>query len=174
MLSLYQQLLRLYPASFREQFGEEMTSVFRETLADAGQRGAIAAGILCMRETAGILSGAARERLRSFGGDHVRLVFLRRLTMHAEFRFPKATAVLMTIILAGVVVAIEKGEAIQASLPHVNPAVGPIQPVHSTLLPGVVLGLATFYAAGLIGWVILFAMHHSGVDRLAETPTRPR
>ena len=89
--------------------------------------------------------------------------------MRTQLRFPKTTAVLMTIILAGVVMAIKKGEAIVASLPHVNPTIGPIQPVHSTLLPGVVVGLVFFYAAGLIGWAILFAMRRSGVHRLADT-----
>jgi hypothetical protein len=34
--------------------------------------------------------------------------------MRTEFRFPKTTAVLMTIILAGVISAIQTGEAIQA------------------------------------------------------------
>ena len=92
--------------------------------------------------------------------------------MHSEFRFPKATAVLMTIILAGVVLAIQKGEAIQGSLPYGNPPIGPIHPVHSTLLPGVVVGLALFYAAGLIGWAILFAMRRSGVHRLDETSAK--
>lgn len=92
--------------------------------------------------------------------------------MHSEFRFPKATAVLMTIILAGVVLAIQKGEAIHASVPDTNLPVGPIHPVHSTLLPGVVIGLASFYAAGLIGWAILFALRRSGVHRLDETSAK--
>ena len=94
--------------------------------------------------------------------------------MRNEFRFPKTTAVLMTIILAGVVLAIEKGAAIQRSLPYVNPPIGPIHPVHSTLLPGVVFGLAIFYAAGLIGWSILFALRRSGVHRLDETSVQPK
>jgi hypothetical protein len=94
--------------------------------------------------------------------------------MRNEFRFPKATAVLMTIILAGVVLAIERGEAIQGSLPYANPPIGPIHPVRSTLLPGVVMGLATFYAAGLIGWAILFALRRSGVHRLDKTSGEPK
>lgn len=77
--------------------------------------------------------------------------------MRSEFRFPKATAVLMTIILAGVVMAIEKGEGIVASL-SASP--------HFHLFPGVVLMLAFFYAAGAFGWAILFAMRRSGVHRL--------
>ena len=87
--------------------------------------------------------------------------------MHSEFRFPKATPVLMTLILAGTVLAIEKAQAISASLPHVNPPIGPIQPEHLTFLPPVLLMLAVPYAAGLIGWAILFALKRSGVHRLS-------
>ena len=77
--------------------------------------------------------------------------------MRSEFRFPKATAVLMTIILAGVVMAIEKGEGIVASLSA---------PPHFHFFPGVMLMLGVVYAAGVIGWAILFAMRRSGVHRL--------
>lgn len=89
--------------------------------------------------------------------------------MRTEFRFPKATAVLMTILLAGVISAIQTGEAIRRSRPDVNPPIGTIHWVHSTLLPGVVVGLAMFYAAGLSGWAILFAMRRSGAHRLDDT-----
>src|SRR6266700_1900425 len=44
----------------------------------------------------------------------------------------------------------------------------------SVLLGGIVLGLAFFYAAGMIGWAVLFAMRRSGVHRLAETSAGPR
>jgi len=77
--------------------------------------------------------------------------------MRTEFRFPKATAVLMTIILAGVVLAINKGEGIVASL-NATP--------HFSFLPGVMLMLAVVYAAGVIGWAILFALRRSGMHRL--------
>ena len=86
--------------------------------------------------------------------------------MRNEFRFPKATAVLMAIILAGVMAAIKMGEAIVASVPHVSEPVGIIHPVHSVLLGGVMVMLAMFYVAGVIGWAILFAMRRSGVHRL--------
>jgi hypothetical protein len=36
------------------------------------------------------------------------------------------------------------------------------------------MGLATFYAAGLIGWAILFALRRSGVHRLDETSGEPK
>jgi hypothetical protein len=172
-LSLYRHALRLYPAFHREQFGEEMISVFRELHAETATKGMLARSRFCVRETSGVVAGALREHWRILGGDHIwRRFSNRRFTMRTEFRFPKATAVLMTIILAGVVLAIQRGEAIHASLAYANPPVGPIHPVHSTLLPGVVIGLAFFYAAGLIGWAILFAFHRSGVHRLDETSTK--
>jgi len=172
-LSLYRHALRLYPGFHREQFGEEMIALFRELQADMATKGMFAQGLFCVRETAGVVAGALREHWRVWGGEHVWLLFSsRRFTMRTEFRFPKATAVLMTLILAGVVLAIQKGEAIQASVPDTNPLVVSIHPVHSTLLPGVVIGLASFYAAGLIGWAILFALRRSGVHRLDETSAK--
>ena len=89
--------------------------------------------------------------------------------MHSEFRFPKATAFLMTVILAGTVLAIEKATAIRASVRDVIPPhVGPIQPEHFTFMPTIALMLAGAYAVGLIGWAILFALKRSGVHRLSE------
>lgn len=169
-LRLYRYALLLYPASYRERFGEEMVDLFGELQAESTAKGRLARGIFCIREVAGVVTGVLREHCRALGGDDVWLRFSNgRFRMRTEFRFPRTTAVLMTIILAGVVLAIERGEAIQGSLPHANPPIGPIHPVHSTLLPGVVVGLAIFYGAGLIGWVILFALHRSGVHRLDAT-----
>jgi hypothetical protein len=88
--------------------------------------------------------------------------------MRNGFRFPKSSAVLMTIILLGVILAIRKGEVIAYSLPHVNPQLPPIQPARSVLLSGILLTFMFFYAAGLVGWAILFALRRSGVHRLAE------
>ena len=174
-LRLYRQALRLYPAFHRERFGEEMVAVFRELQAETASRGLFPRSLLSVREISGVVAGALGERWCAAGCDSFWLWFpTRRLTMRNEFRFPKTTAVLMTIILAGVVLAIQRGEAIQRSLPYANPPIGPIHPVHSTLLPGVVFGLAFFYAAGLMGWAILFALRRSGVHRLDETSIQPK
>jgi hypothetical protein len=177
-LSLYRHLLRLYPATHRDRFGEEMVSVFGEMQAEATSMGIGAQIGFYLRETAGLMMGALQERWRSLAGGSIWLLFptslfpTRRVRMHSEFRFPKTTAVLMTIILAGVVLAIKKGETISSS--HVNPPIGPLPPTHSVLLGGIFLTLAFFYAAGLIGWAILFAMRRSGVHRLAETAGGPK
>jgi hypothetical protein len=169
MRRIYQALLRLYPVAYQTRFGEEMMFVFSEALAGATARSVVQRGIFCVRETMGLLFGAFREHVGSFDSGRLWLPFsIRRFTMQREFRFPRSTAVLMTIILAGVVLAIEKGKAIQASLPHVNPQIGPIQPTQHYFLAAVALVFAFFYAAGLIGWAIVFALHRSGVHRLAD------
>lgn|SRR5579859_3594876 len=158
MLRLYRCLLYLYPAAHRIQFGDEMIEVFRDLQAEPTRRSKFSRGIFCLRETAGLLAGAIQEHLRVLGAEHIWPPFpVRRFTMRTEFRFPKATAVLMTIILAGVVLAINKGEGIVASL-NATP--------HFSFLPGVMLMLAVVYAAGVIGWAILFALRRSGMHRL--------
>ena len=84
------------------------------------------------------------------------------------FRFPKTTAVLMTLILGGVVIAIKRGEEIATSLSHVNSPIVPIPPAHSTMLTGLAFFWVFFYSAGLVGWAILFALRRSGVHRLDQ------
>ena len=174
-VNIYRHLLLLYPASHREIFGEEMIAVFGEMQAETASKGVVTRSLLFVREAAGVMSGALQEHWRALGGDPVWPTFpIRRFTMRTEFRFPKATAVLMTIILAGVMAAIKQGEAIVASVPHVSEPVGTIHPVHSVFLGGILQGLAFFYAAGMIGWAVLFAMRRSGVHRLAETSAEPK
>ncbi len=174
-VNIYRHLLLLYPASHRQVFSEEMIAVFGAMQAETASRGVLARSVFFVREAAGVMTGALLEHWRALGGDPIWPTFpIRRFTMRTEFRFPKATAVLMTIILAGVMVAIKRGEAIVASVPHVSQPVGTIHPVHSVFLGGIMLTLAFFYAAGMIGWAILFAMRRSGVHRLAETSAGPR
>ena len=178
MLSLYRFLLRLYPPAYRDEFGAEMLAVFGDAQAETWKKGVLARGVFCAREVAGLLRGALVEHLQGIAGSdlltasrsRIRLsIFpLRRFTMRSEFRFPKATAPLMAIILALIVVAIEKAKAIQASLPHTNPHVGPIQPAQFTLFSTLVVVLAITCAAGLLGWAILFALRRSGLHRLSE------
>src|SRR5580700_11560225 len=106
--------MRRYPAVDRGRLGDKMIATFRQL---PPQRiGMAARSVFYFRETAGVLAGALRERWKEVaGGDSTWLWFrTRRFTMRTEFRFPKATAVRMTIILAGVISAIQTGEAIQA------------------------------------------------------------
>ena len=94
--------------------------------------------------------------------------------MHSEFRFPKATPILMIIILAGVILTIEKATAIEESLPHAYPQqLPPIQPEHFTFFPAMAVIFLSAYAAAVIGWAVLFALRRSGVHRLSEMPDAP-
>ncbi len=93
--------------------------------------------------------------------------------MRSDFRFPKSTALLMTVILAGVVLAIERADAIRASVTDVNPPVVIIQPAtHLTFLPTMALMFLLVYVVGAVAWVLLFALRRSGVHRLSEIPTK--
>lgn len=170
MLALYRNLLRLYPAEQRELFGEEMLAVLADERNENAQRKLFARGRLVMRETAGLLMGALRERFRVVTQIEDELSFVTgRFAMRNGFRFPKTTIVFMALILGGVLTAIKRGEDIAASVPNVNPPLPVhIQPVHSILLGGMPLFFGFFYAAGLIGWAIMFALKRSGVHRLAD------
>ena len=91
--------------------------------------------------------------------------------MRSEFRFPKATPILMAVILAGVILAIEKATAIEQSFPLAYPQqLPPIQPEHFTFFPAMAVIFLSAYAAAVIGWIVLFAMRRSGMHRLSEMP----
>jgi hypothetical protein len=169
MRAVYSGLMRLYPAQYREQFGEEMAAVFEDLQADYADKKGVSRCAFFSREIAGVLIGATKERLRVlFGNDLDLSLSRRRFAMRDGFRFPKTTAVLMTIILAGVLMAIRMGEDIAGSLPHDGGQVGPIHPVHHTLMGAVPMILVYFYAIGLACWAVLFALRKAGIHRLAD------
>lgn len=169
MNGVYQRLLWLYPAEHRRVFGDEMFTVFAEASSDLKDRNIAIRTVFLLREIAGAVTGAMREHLRGFAGlDFDELFSARRFDMRNGFRFPKATAALMTIILLGVIMAIKKGESIANSLPHVNPTIPPIVEGHSALLPPIGLYVGFFYVLGLIVWLILYALRRTGVQRLDD------
>jgi len=172
MLTVYRQLLHLYPAEYREDFADEMMSVLAEVRDQNANRKIIARIRILLRESAGLVTGALRERFSAFIEMQAELS-IGRFTMRNGFRFPKSTIIFMALILAGLVMAIQRGEQIAAS-PHVNQQIGPIQAVHSTLLPPIVLFLAVFYVLGFVGWAIVFALRRSGVHRLADVSGQPK
>jgi hypothetical protein len=176
MLTVYRKLLRLYPAEHRELFGEEMLAVLREESGDHAQKKLLARGRFFAREITGLVNGALYERFRLFLRIQDGLSLATgRFNMRNGFRFPKTTIVFMTLILACVVTAIKKGEDIAASVPNVDPPLPiQIQPVHSILLGGLPLFFAFFYAAGLIGWGIMFAVRRAGVHRLDNMSARQK
>lgn len=175
MLTLYRLLLYLYPLAYRSEFGEEMFSVFHALHSDTGEKGVLVRAQFCAHEIAGLLGNALWERVRAVAGFDRPISFVpRRFTMHSEFRFPKITVTLMTLILACVVWAIEKATAIRVSVPPSSQHVGPIHSAGFTFLPTMLLILAMACAAGVLGWGILFALHRAGVHRLADVDTTAR
>ena len=169
MRNVYQTLLLLYPAEHRAMFGEEMAAIFGELRADNLKKKRLSRAAFWLRETAGLFSGALAAHLRRLGAAEMLAFPTGRFTMRNGFRFPKMTIFFMALILGGVLVAIKKGQDIASSVPDVNPPLHVhIQPTHSILVGGMPLFFAFFYAAGLIGWAILFAMRRSGVHRLDQ------
>jgi hypothetical protein len=135
MLFFFRYLLNLYPASYRREYGEEMLGVLIEVHSDVQRKSSPARAISCAREAAGLLRGALREHARAiFFPEGFRFDPQRRLTMRSEYKFPKATVGLMTVILAVVMVAIEKAKAISESVPASSTSVGPIQPMHFSIV----------------------------------------
>ena len=169
MIGVYRQLLRLYPAAHRDQFGNEMLAIFSDLEADRASRHLVSRTLFSFREVMGLIRGACLEQAHAMLAPDIEFPFhARSFVMRNGFRFPKSTVVFMMLILGGVLLAIKKGEDIAISLPHINPQIGPIQPVHSTLLPPVVLLWMFFCAFGLVGWGIMFALKRSGMHRMAE------
>lgn len=169
MLSLCRYLLYLYPPAYRLEFGEEMLAVLRERREDSRNSSVVANWIFWAREIAGLLHGALQEHVLATMGFHSWVEFrLRRFSMRSEFRFPKATGWLMLVILAAVVMAIEKAKAISASLPDTHPYVGPIQPEQFTVISTFALVFVAGCVVAAVGWAVLFAMRRSGVQRLSE------
>ena len=169
MRAVYRTLVRLYPAEHRQIFGGEMLTVLAEEGFEASNRRLTARIRLFAREASGLLVGAAREHFRvlveSQPGLSLRTLSLRtgRFEMRNGFRFPKSTIVFMTLILAGVILAIKRGEDIALAFPRVNPQAGPIPLAHSTASLAIFVGL--FYVFGLVGGAILVALRRSDGDR---------
>ncbi len=177
MLALYRSLLYLYPAAYRCEYGEEMMDVLSEVQTETRNRSALARVLSGAHEAGGLLYGALREHFWSITGSHDRRMFSSmfpsmflsgRFAMRSEFRFPKATMALMTVILAAVMFTIEKARAISVSIPHANPPVGPIHPTQAMIVQALLATLIWAIGAGAIGWAILFALHRTGVQQLSE------
>ena len=167
MLAVYRTLLRLYPAEHRQMFGGEMLTVLAEEGCGASNRRVMARIRLFAREASGLLVGAAREHLRTLVEIQDGLALAAgRFAMRNGFRFPKSTILFMTLILAGVLLAIKRGEDIALSFPPANPEAGLIQ------LAQIAIFVVLFYAFGAVGGAILVALRRSGGDertRLSRT-----
>lgn len=165
MLSLYRWLLYLYPSLYRREYQDEMISVFRHVHADASSGSVKSRISFRVREIFGLLAGAVREHICVFTGNS-QMISLRGFDMRSEFRFPRSTVFLMSIIFGCVIVVMEKANTIMMKYA----GVGSIWPS----LPWF-LGFTLLFTCGgaVVGWGILFALGRTGIQRLANIQTGP-
>jgi hypothetical protein len=162
-VTLYEGLLRLYPRAYRQQFGDEMMAVFREADADVHQEGNLVTARFYLREIGGLFRGALAEHAHHILGSHLPFPLAsRRFDMRPEFRFPRSTVFLMSIIFAGVILAMEKANTIQVKYAAGADSIWPSLPWF--------LGLTLLFtcATVMVVWGILFALGRTGVHRLAS------
>src|SRR5437773_12479855 len=97
MLALYRALLRLYPAAYRCEYGDEMIEVLSEVQSENQKKGALALLFSGVCETGGLLYGAVGEHFMGISGSYDTGMFsLRRwFVMRSEFRFLKSPVGLM-------------------------------------------------------------------------------
>ena len=190
MIRLYRSLLALYPPLDRYVFADEMTAVFRQAQAEVWQKGLAARARFCLRELAGLLRGAANAHLCSLAENHPWCTLLQRsFLMRSEYRYPRTSIALMTVILAIVVVTIAKAQGLAYTVVQIrmsNPGIvvpralanlGPSiagWPVHYGLLASIALGFVLAWVAGLAAWAVTFALRRSGVHRLDHAQTWPQ
>lgn len=159
MRRLYQGLLHLYPAAYREEFAAEMQWVFLQAQRECRIAPLLRRATFYAQEVLGLLSGAAHAHLRSFfGGDD--WLRHRRFNMRPQYRFPRSTVFLMWVILAGVVLAIEKARDIATSTPHDVMVAWKSLPLFLLFFP------ALACAAVVAVWALLFALRRTGMHRL--------
>jgi hypothetical protein len=168
MLILYRCLLYLYPAAYRHEYAEEMTFVFCQAQKAVRSEGLAARASFCAREIAGLLFGALREHFRSIADSYDCIPFTR-FDMHPEFRFPRSTLFLMLVILAGVVLAIQKAKSIQLKYG----AGANLMSVWPVLPWSLAFMLVLVCATVAIIWAILFALRRTGMHRIAKVQTWP-
>ena len=138
-----------------------MISVFRDAQAEVsagsfGERISFRA-----RESGGLIAGALQEHIRIITGSY-QLISFTRFDMRPEFRFPRSTVFLVSIIFAGVILAMEKAHTIQVKYAA---GVGSIW----ASLPWF-LGLTLLFtcATVMVVWGIVFALGRTGAHRLAN------
>jgi hypothetical protein len=137
-----------------------MEFVFLQAQAEGGLAPLLTRASFWAREVSGLLSGAAQAHLMSlFGMDG--WIRCRRFNMRPQFRFPRSTVFMMFVILAGVLLTIEKAKTIQVKYEP-----GEVMAVWNSLPWFLFLFPALACAAVVAVWAVLFALHRTGMHRL--------
>jgi len=153
----------LYPADYREEFGDEMAWVFQQAQSDICRESGSAFVIFLARELQGVLSGAVRERARGLFDSHSPAPW-KGGSMESKFRFPRATLVLMLLSLLAVVLSLEEARVVELHYGN-NIGMPPEWPMLLWIF-GRILLIALAVAAIIFG--IFFALRRSGIHRLEE------
>jgi hypothetical protein len=157
-------LLCLYPASHRDEFGEEMTSVFREAHR-ALPAGPAAKLSFYRHEFCGLLSGAVSARFKRLFGP---AISFPKFCMQPQFRFPRSTVFLMLVIMVGIVLTIAAAS---------NVAGDTMGSAWRTVLSVLGFMLLAMCTAAAVVWGILHALRRSGTHRIGgpyRAPTEQR
>jgi hypothetical protein len=158
VLHLYRLLLLLYPRAHRQEFAEEMLTVFRQIHRDFAPLGLGPKIRFCLRETAGLLAGAFGEHMkarnRALGG------------VMRTFRFPRWTVALLVlallVVLAGIDVIARQSLSFGA---NISP--------RWAFLELLQVAAVVMSVLGLIGFVLRAALGRSLIRRLPAVRTWP-
>jgi hypothetical protein len=74
LIYIYSRLVLLYPRSFRNEFGEEMRAVFRDSVDEAVKEGCLALALVSLRELINLPANLLRERLYEFQRKEMKMV----------------------------------------------------------------------------------------------------
>jgi len=187
LVSIYRSLLKLYPEAHRLVFAEEMLGVFLDAQGEVEQRKVPERIVFYLREIAGLMLGAARERIRELHASNSKIGGI--MDRRSACRFPRFAIVMMTIVFLIVVELIAKGEGLSHYLfrmytvggQHVAGApehwdLGKSLrqwPSHYGLLSGVVMVFLLAWGAGVAAWAIAYLLRRTGTQRLEEFPIWP-
>ena len=163
MLHLYNFLLLLYPSGYRQEFAEEMLSVFREVHRDRASLGFKARVRFSLREIAGLLAGAFRE--------HAKVRKANLTGGMRMFRFPRWTVTLLVFAL-GIVIA---GNRIIAGITWdtLSPWGVSISPRWALLLPLLLAAVLFVCVLGVIVFVLRAALGRTCIQRWTAVKTWP-
>jgi hypothetical protein len=171
-------------------FAAEMLDVFQQAQADAANRSISWSMVFYMREIAGLLRGAAHERVRNVhASSGCELKLGGNMNQQPRCHFPRFAIVMMTVIFVLVLEIIAKGEGLSHYLFRLSAMGGPplppgqerwnlgnsIQhwPSHYGLISGVAMGFLIAWAVGVIAWAFAYLLRRTGAQHFDQTQSWP-